>query len=51
MNSCLVDREETLTEMMLFWNQKKIENQADYLAEKYKEVSGNDDVLFSHRSY
>jgi len=35
------NREETLTEMILFWNKRKIEAQAEYLVKKYKKVQAD----------
>ncbi|XP_066914469.1 uncharacterized protein [Clytia hemisphaerica] len=35
------NREETLTEMILHWNKRKIEAQAEYLVKKYKKVQGD----------
>ncbi|XP_066934787.1 uncharacterized protein [Clytia hemisphaerica] len=35
------NREETLTEMILFWNKRKIEVQAEQLVKKYNKVQGD----------
>ena len=49
-----LDREDTLTEMILFWNRRKSLKLADSLCKKYKRVSYilfNNSYLFFKRSF